>query len=92
MQTTALEDEIKALIVDALMLKDVRPEQIDSEQPLLVDGLGLDSIDALELAMAVGKKYGLKFEADDAQNQKTFANVRSLAAYVAAHRAPGTAR
>jgi acyl carrier protein len=79
----AFELEIKHLIVDSLMLTDQRPEDIDSTAPLFIEGLGLDSIDALELAMAIGKRYGVKFSSDDAVNRQTFANVRSLAAYVA---------
>jgi len=79
----AFELEIKHLIVDSLQLRDQRPEDIDSTAPLFVAGLGLDSIDALELAMAIGKRWGVKFSSDDATNRQTFANVRSLAAYVA---------
>ena len=79
----AFELEIKHLIVDSLMLTDQRPEEIDSTALLFVEGLGLDSIDALELAMAIGKRYGVKFSSDDAANRQTFATVRSLAAYVA---------
>ena len=79
----AFELEIKRLIVDSLMLKDQLPEDIDSTAPLFVDGLHLDSIDALELAMAIGKRYGVKFSSNDAANRQAFANVRSLASYVA---------
>jgi acyl carrier protein len=79
----AFELEIKHLIVDALMLKDQTPDDIDSTAPLFVEGLGLDSIDALELAMAIGKRYGVKFGSDDAVNRQAFANVRSLAAFIA---------
>jgi len=78
----AFELEIKHLIVDSLMLKDQRAEEIDATAPLFVQGLGLDSIDALELAMAVGKRYSVKFSSDDAVNRQTFANVRNLAAFV----------
>jgi acyl carrier protein len=79
----AFELEIKRLIVESLMLTDHRAEDIDSTAPLFIEGLGLDSIDALELAMTIGKRYGVKFSSDDAVNRQTFANVRSLAAYVA---------
>ncbi len=79
---SSLEQDIKQLIVDALMLEDVRPQDIDSEAPLFVEGLGLDSIDALELAMAIERRYHLTFRADDAQNRKTFSSVKSLADYV----------
>ena len=69
------------------MLDDVKAADIDSEAPLFVEGLGLDSIDALELAMAIDKKYGVRIKADDEQNRKIFSNVKSLAAYVGQHRA-----
>jgi acyl carrier protein len=82
----ALELELKHLIVEVLLLKDVRPEDIDSTEPLLVEGLGLDSIDALELAMAIGKRYAVKFAAEDPKNKEAFANVRTLAAYIHQHR------
>lgn len=81
-----LESEIKHLIVDALMLDDVQPESIDSSAPLFVEGLGLDSIDALELAMAIDKKFGVRIRADDEQNRQIFASVKNLAAYVAQHK------
>ncbi|MBZ0115512.1 MAG: acyl carrier protein [Sandaracinaceae bacterium] len=82
-----LEHELKELIIEALMLEDHQPEDIQSEEPLFVEGLGLDSIDALELAMAIDKKYGVKIKPEDEANRRIFANVRSLAAYVAEHRA-----
>lgn len=83
----ALVREIKELIIDALMLQDMTPEDIDEDAPLLVEGLGLDSIDVLELAMAIGKKYGVKTKADDAQNRHIFASVKNLARFVAEQRA-----
>jgi acyl carrier protein len=83
----SFELEIKHLIVDALMLKTVKAEQVDSMAPLFGGtGLGLDSIDALELAMAIGKRYQVKFSSDDRANRETFACVRSLATYVAGMR------
>lgn len=86
MADEALESEIKALIVEALMLEDVKPEEIDPEAPLFVEGLGLDSIDALELAIAIDKKYGVKIKAEDENTREVFRSVRSLAAHVAATR------
>jgi acyl carrier protein len=77
-----LEQELKRLIVEALMLKDVTAEQIESDAPLFVEGLGLDSIDALELAMAVEHRWRVKFGADEEENRRTFASVRSLAAFI----------
>lgn len=84
-----LEFELKQLIVEALLLKDVAPADIDSDAPLLVEGLGLDSIDALELAMAIGKRYGVKFRSDDTRNRAAFANVRALAAFIREQQAAG---
>jgi acyl carrier protein len=85
MSRNELEQELKELIVDALMLEDVEASEIDSDEPLFVDGLGLDSIDALELAMAIDKKYGVRIKADDEQNRRIFSNVKSLADYVGQH-------
>lgn len=81
----ALELELKELIIESLTLEDLAPQDIDSHAPLLVDGLGLDSIDVLELAMAIHKRYGIKTKADDAQNREIFASVHNLARYVAGH-------
>jgi acyl carrier protein len=83
-----LELEIKQLIVRSLNLEGVAPEGIDSTAPLFVEGLGLDSIDALELAMALRQKYGVRTAADEATNKKIFSSVRSLAEFVAQHRPP----
>ncbi len=74
-----LELDIKRLIVEALGLEDLRPEDIDSEAPLFGDGLGLDSIDALELGVALRKKYQLRLEAKDPDNRRHFRSVRALA-------------
>lgn len=74
--------EIKELIIEALMLQDMSPDDIDEQAPLLVEGLGLDSIDVLELAMAINKKYGVKTKADDAQNRHIFASVNNLATFI----------
>lgn len=82
-----LEENMKRLIVESLMLDNVRPEEIDSAAPLFGTGLGLDSIDALELAMAIERRFGVKLRADDENNRAIFASVRTLAAHVAAHRA-----
>jgi acyl carrier protein len=74
----ALEDELKHLIVDALTLEDVSAPEIDSTAPLFVTGLGLDSIDALELGIALRKRYHLKLEANDAGMKQHFRSVSSL--------------
>lgn len=87
MQTSEdLYAEIKALIVEALALEDVEPEEIETEAPLFVEGLGLDSIDALELAMELEERYGVTVEDDPDRNQQIFASVKSLAEFVAAER------
>ena len=78
----ALVREIKELIIEALMLQDMSPEDIDEQAPLLVEGLGLDSIDVLEMAMAINKRYGVKTKADDAQNRHIFASVHNLATFI----------
>jgi acyl carrier protein len=81
-----LETEIKELIIESLMLDDVKVADIDSSAPLFVEGLGLDSIDALELAMAIDKKFGVRIRADDEANKQIFANVKNLASYIATNR------
>lgn len=82
----AVEAEIKELIVEALMLEDVTPAEIESEAPLFVEGLGLDSIDALEIAIALEERYGVRVEEDPEKNQELFSSVRSLAAFVTENR------
>lgn len=83
--------EIKALVVDSLMLETVTADDIDPDAPLFGGGgLGLDSIDVLELAMALHKRFGVKTKGDDARNREIFASVRSLAAFVAAERGPAS--
>lgn len=77
-----LEFEIKKLIVESLKLEDIRPEDIDSFEPLFVEGLGLDSIDALELGIALRKRFGIKIDSVTNDVKKYFANVQSLAVFV----------
>jgi acyl carrier protein len=81
-----LENEIKALIVETLKLEEIAPVDIDSDEPLFIEGLGLDSIDALELGVALRKKYGIKIESISDEVKAHFANVRSLARFVEARR------
>lgn len=94
--TPPLEKELKQLLVESLDLEDVTPETIDSTQPLFGEGLGLDSIDALELAIAISKKYRIKLNGDVASYKHHFGSVTNLAAFVAANRTdsndPGTAK
>jgi len=84
---TALEKEVAQLIVEALNLEDIKPEDIDPEAALFREGLGLDSIDALELALAISKKYGFKLQSDDKQNSEIFRSLRALTRHVEQHRA-----
>ncbi len=83
----SLELELKQWIIEALALEDVTPENIESSAALFVEGLGLDSIDALELAMALEERYGVRIGDDPELNRQIFASVRNLAAYVGEHRA-----
>lgn len=80
------ERELAELIVSALNLEDVAPESIDPEAPLFKTGLGLDSIDALEIALEISKRYGFQLRSDDENNQRIFSSLRSLAAHIAQHR------
>ncbi|HUC98830.1 MAG TPA: phosphopantetheine-binding protein [Candidatus Polarisedimenticolaceae bacterium] len=72
------DDEIKRMIIDVLQLEDVTPADIDADAPLFVDGLGLDSIDALELGVAIHKRYGVTLSADSDDTRRHFASVRTL--------------
>ena len=82
----ALEQELKELIIGALVLEDITPEAISNTEPLFVEGLGLDSIDALEISMALEKRYGVQMGGDTESDRKHFGSVRSLAAFVAENR------
>lgn len=77
-----LEQEIKELIISSLALEDVSPQDIDPTAPLFVEGLGLDSIDALELGLALQKRYGVTLSADSEETRRHFSSVRALAAFV----------
>ncbi len=77
-----IEDGIKELIVSSLELEEVSPSDIETDAPLFGEGLGLDSIDALELGMAMKKRFGVVFSKDPAANKKTFYSVKTLADYV----------
>ena len=82
-----LELEIKQLIIDALELEEITPDDISSEEALFGDGLGLDSIDALELGVALYQSFGVKVDAEDEHNRENFYSVSNLARFVAANRA-----
>ncbi|MDN5870831.1 MAG: phosphopantetheine-binding protein [Nitrococcus sp.] len=83
---SAAELELARLIVESLNLEDVAAEDIELEAPLFGDGLGLDSIDALELSLAISTRYGVQLRSDDPDNARTFASLRSLARYIEQHR------
>ncbi len=82
---TTLQLEIAELMVQALNL-DTTATEIDPEAPLYGDGLGLDSIDILEVALVVSKRYGLQLKADSENNHQIFSSLRNLAEHVAAHK------
>lgn len=86
-QTRQAEQELAALIVESLNLEGVAADDIDPEAPLFGDGLGLDSIDALELALAVSKRYGFQLRSDNPDNKQIFASLRALSAHIEQHRA-----
>lgn len=79
---TAAERELADLLVESLNLEDVEAGAIDPEAPLFNTGLGLDSIDALELALAISKKYGFQLRSDSDENRRIFASLRALSAHV----------
>ena len=81
-----MEQDIKSLIVTTMSLEDVAADEIDTDAPLFNEGLGLDSIDALELGLALQKRYGVTLAADSEETRRHFASLRSLAAFVAAAR------
>lgn len=83
---TDLESEIKELIVSSLNLEDMRPEDIDTQAPLFGDGLGLDSIDALELGLAVKTKFGVVLDGPSQEVREHFKSVATLAAFIRAQK------
>ena len=78
--------EIKKIIVEALALEDIAPDEIETDAPLFVEGLGLDSIDALELAMALDERFGVSFDDDPEENQRIFFSVGSLVDFVTSNK------
>ncbi len=83
---STLEHELKQLIINALDLEDLRVEDIDDDEPLFNEGLGLDSIDALELGLAIRKKYGVRIDQEKDDVVKIFSSVSSLAAFIESER------
>ena len=84
-QQADLQREVADLIVQALNL-DVAPEDIKADEPLYGDGLGLDSIDVLEIALVVSKRYGFQLRSDNEDNVRIFASLRALTAHIASQR------
>ena len=82
-----LHTEIKQLIIDTLDLEEVSVADIDDAAPLFVDGLGLDSIDALELGLALKKRYDVKLDANADEARKHFASINALVAFITSQRA-----
>jgi acyl carrier protein len=82
---TPLQSEVATLLVEALNL-DIAPETIDPEAPLYGEGLGLDSIDILEVALVVSQRYGFQMRSDDEDNVRIFKSLASLAEHIGAHR------
>lgn len=85
-QFDVLREEVAALIVEALVIEDITPEEIEPDAPLFGDGLGLDSIDALELAFAIAQKYGFKLRSDDDKNGEIFSSLNALSRHIAENR------
>lgn len=86
MNMKSLEIELKQLIIDALELEDITTDDIVSSEPLFNDGLCLDSIDALELGVALQKRYGIKLNAEAEETRRHFASVSNLALFVGSQR------
>lgn len=83
---STIELEVAQTIVEALNLEDVSAAEIDPEQPLFRDGLGLDSIDALEIALAISMKYGVQIRSDDEDNVRVFGSLRTLSQHIEQNR------
>ena len=81
-----LEQEVKEMIIDVLQLEDISAADIDADAPLFVEGLGLDSIDALELGVALQKRYGISLSAESDDTRRHFSSVRALATLIENHR------
>ena len=86
MSQTEAERELAELLVESLNLEGVDPHAIDPEAPLFNTGLGLDSIDALELALAISKKYGFQLRSDNEDNRRIFGSLRALSAHIQANK------
>lgn len=85
-QQTDAERELAQLLVESLNLEGVEPDTIDPQAPLFNEGLGLDSIDALELSLAIGKRYGFQLRSEGEDNRRIFGSLRALSAHVQSQR------
>ena len=82
-----LKQEIKQLIIDSLDLEDITADEIINDEPLFIEGLGLDSIDALELGLAMKKRYDVKIDANSEQTKQYFSSVNALAEFIQQNKA-----
>jgi len=87
MDRETLKRRLKELLISGLRLQDTEPASIADDQPIFVEGLGLDSIDALELALAVSKRYGFQLRSDNPDNKRIFGSLRALADHIQSNRA-----
>ncbi len=85
-ELSPIELEVANLIIDSLALEDITPSYIAPDGALFNDGLGLDSIDALELAMAISQKYGFQLKSDDSNNAQIFSSLRNLTKHIETHK------
>lgn len=85
-KSTPQELEVAQLIIDTLNLEDIGAAEIDPDEPLFNEGLGLDSIDALELALAISKNYGFQLRSDDENNAQIFSSLRALSKHIETNR------
>lgn len=86
MDSDDLKAELKSAIIDILQLEDIKPSDIGDDEELFGGGLGLDSIDALELGVGLKKHFGVKFSADTEEDKNNFASVNALASYITSHK------
>jgi acyl carrier protein len=83
---TPLEQEVAEMIIEAVNLEDIEASDIVPEEPLFGEGLGLDSIDALEISLAISQRYGFQIKSDDENNQQIFSSLRALSQHIEASR------
>ena len=77
-----IKEDLKKLIIDSIALEEITPDDIKDDEPLFEEGLGLDSIDALELGMAIKRKYNISLESNKEENRKTFYSINTLSDFV----------